>query len=55
MISSATFMTVGGVWSCRWRELKPISFGTGAAAHGGGGGDGGEYEMVRPPENGEVG
>ena len=46
-------MTVGGVWSCRWRELRPISFGTGMGGGGGGkGGKGGgdrergEYEMV---------
>ena len=38
---SAVLMTVGGVWSCRWRELRPISFGTGKS-----GGDRGEYEMV---------
>ena len=41
-------MVFGGVWSCRWRELRPISFGTGDP--GGGGskprGGGGEYEMV---------
>lgn len=42
-------MVAGGVWSCRWRELRPISFGS----VGGGGGrgkegdpGGGEYEMV---------
>lgn len=41
-------MIMGGVWSCRWRELRPISFGTGA----GSGTEakrreaGGEYEMV---------
>lgn len=44
-------MTVGGVWSCRWRELRPISFGTGK---GGGGGDRGEYEMVGREEEGRV-
>jgi hypothetical protein len=31
-------MTVLGMWSCQWRELKPISFGfgnaTGQANHG---------------------
>lgn len=49
---SAVMMTVGGVWSCRWRELRPISFGTGK---GGGGGDRGEYEMVgREEEEGRV-
>jgi hypothetical protein len=30
--SSAAFMTGLGVWSCRWRELRPISFGGAAAA-----------------------
>jgi protein SYS1 len=25
-------MTGLGVWSCRWRELRPISFGGGPAA-----------------------
>ena len=25
--ASAALMTSLGVWSCRWRELKPISFG----------------------------
>ena len=44
------FMTVGGVWSCRWRELRPISFGGGGVDPGGGGGGGEEgeegYEMV---------
>ncbi|KAK0516958.1 hypothetical protein JMJ35_000113 [Cladonia borealis] len=34
---SAVVMTVGGVWSCRWRELRPISFGTGGGKGGGGG------------------
>ena len=48
---SVVMMTVGGVWSCRWRELRPISFGTGK----GGGGDRGEYEMVgRGEEEGRV-
>lgn len=28
-ISSAATMTLG-VWGCRWRELRPISFGGGA-------------------------
>lgn len=45
-------MVFGGVWSCRWRELRPISFGTGDP--GGGGskprGGGGEYEMVAREE-----
>ena len=55
-------MTVGGVWSCRRRELRPISFGTGADPGGGGGkaeggGEGGqgEYEMVATEEGREGG
>ena len=48
-------MTVGGVWSCRWRELRPISFGTGTGGGGKGGGDRGEYEMVgRDEEEGRA-
>lgn len=47
MGASATLMTVGGVWSCRWRELRPISFGGGGAK-----GVGGEYEMVGREEEG---
>jgi len=31
-ICSAAFMTTLGVWSCRWRELRPINFGGAAAA-----------------------
>jgi hypothetical protein len=27
--ASAAIMTVLGVWSCQWRELRPISFGFG--------------------------
>lgn len=33
-LCSAAFMTSLGVYSCRWRELRPITFG-GAAAAGG--------------------
>lgn len=44
-------MTVGGVWSCRWRELRPISFGGGGGG-GGAKGVGGEYEMVGTEEGG---
>lgn len=42
-------MVFGGVWSCRWRELRPISFGTGDPG-GGGGSKGGEYEMLAREE-----
>ena len=24
-------MTFGGIWACQWRELRPMSFGTGSA------------------------
>ncbi len=51
MGASATLMTVGGVWSCRWRELRPISFGGGGGG-GGAKGVGGEYEMVGTEEGG---
>jgi protein SYS1 len=27
--ASAAIMTLLGVWSCQWRELRPISFGFG--------------------------
>jgi hypothetical protein len=27
--ASAAIMTILGVWSCQWRELRPISFGFG--------------------------
>lgn len=50
--ASVTLMVVGGVWSCRWRELRPINFGGGSGVTKGGGKDGaGEYEMV---VNGDV-
>jgi protein SYS1 len=29
---SAGVMTAVGMWACRWRELKPISFGGGGVA-----------------------
>ena len=50
-------MVAGGVWSCRWRELRPIAFGGGGgegAGKEGGAGGGGEYEMVSGAEE-EVG
>ena len=31
---SASLMVGGGVWACRWRELRPIEFGGAAAAKG---------------------
>ncbi|KAL2045678.1 hypothetical protein N7G274_002108 [Stereocaulon virgatum] len=47
-IVSAVVMIVGGVWCCRWRELRPISFGTGDP--GGRKTGAGEYEMVSQEE-----
>ncbi|MCJ1355918.1 MAG: hypothetical protein MMC33_005911 [Icmadophila ericetorum] len=29
-ICSAALMTAGGIWSCQWRELRPMSFGAAA-------------------------
>ncbi|KAI4122393.1 MAG: hypothetical protein LQ338_005840 [Usnochroma carphineum] len=48
---SAGVMIAGGVWACRWRELRPIEFGGGGAGKtgrrgNGDGGAGGEYELV---------
>ncbi len=51
-------MVVGGLWACRWRELRPIEFGSGGKGKGRDGDEGlgyfvgrgedgsGEYEMV---------
>lgn len=50
-------MVAGGVWTCRWRELRPIAFGgTGKGGDGVGMGigvGGGGYEMVGGAEEGE--
>lgn len=52
-------MGVGGVWGCRWRELRPMGFG-GAGVGGGKGKEGagarggGEYEMLGQAEDGRV-
>ncbi|KAI9863483.1 MAG: hypothetical protein M1824_000163 [Vezdaea acicularis] len=51
--ASAALMTALGVWSCRWREMRPISFGGGAAAAAATAPDGavrGEYELVQREE-----
>ncbi len=37
-------MGVGGVWACRWRELRPMSFGGGGRAERGGAGGSGVGE-----------
>ncbi|KAI9728399.1 MAG: hypothetical protein M1828_003799 [Chrysothrix sp. TS-e1954] len=39
--ASAGLMTFLGIWSCRWRELRPITFGGHGGGVGGGHGDGG--------------
>ena len=52
---SLGLMGVGGVWGCRWRELRPMGFGGGKGKEGGGGGGQqgrGEYEMVGQVEDG---
>jgi len=51
-VASAALMVGVGTWACRWRELRPIPFGSGGSGGVGGGsvsvGDsGGAYEMVR--------
>ncbi|CAF9906825.1 hypothetical protein IMSHALPRED_005365 [Imshaugia aleurites] len=55
--ASAALMVAGGVWTCRWRELRPIAFGgTGKGGDGVGMGigvGGGGYEMVGGAEEGE--
>ncbi|KAI4171855.1 MAG: hypothetical protein LQ343_003932 [Gyalolechia ehrenbergii] len=57
---SAGVMVAGGLWACRWRELRPIEFGGGGGAKGRSGEEevgkgrgrgrgrdgGGEYELV---------
>ncbi|KAL9595159.1 MAG: hypothetical protein Q9219_006615 [cf. Caloplaca sp. 3 TL-2023] len=52
---SAGIMVMGGVWACRWRELRPIEFGgeggkKGRSREGRDGG--GEYELVGRREDG---
>ena len=39
-------MVAGGTWACRWRELRPMSFGLG---------DGQGYEMAAVAEEEEEG
>lgn len=52
---SAGIMVGGGVWACRWRELRPIA-GFGGGRKGGGVRDErGGYEMVGRGEGGEEG
>jgi protein SYS1 len=47
-------MTALGVWSCRWRELRPINFGgsTAAASSDNGSGNGGP--STNPADGGHV-
>lgn len=46
--ASAALMTFLGIWACRWRELKPISFGAKARAGPDPSDGAGSYEMVAP-------
>ena len=43
--ASIAVMVAGGVWSCRWRELRPMAFGTGVGK-GANGAAREEYELV---------
>lgn len=47
-VASAAMMTTLGVWSCQWRELRPISFGGSNNAQPNSSG-----EMAGPSEGGE--
>ncbi|KIM98139.1 hypothetical protein OIDMADRAFT_128887 [Oidiodendron maius Zn] len=47
-IASAAMMTFLGVWSCQWRELRPISFGGSNNAQ-----PGSSREMAGPSEGGD--
>ena len=31
-VASVAFMSTLGIWSCQWRELRPINFGSGASS-----------------------
>ncbi|KAI9772060.1 MAG: hypothetical protein M1840_001348 [Geoglossum simile] len=53
--TSAVLMASLGMWSCQWRELRPINFGGGGgtnAAAAVGGGSTGEAESVRGSSGG---
>jgi len=62
-VVQAVIMVVGGTWACRWRELRPMSFGFGGRAEEGldrrgrvveaGRGGSEEYELVAAVEEGE--
>ncbi|PWW80528.1 hypothetical protein C7212DRAFT_274697 [Tuber magnatum] len=51
-VASVALMVGVGTWACRWRELRPIPFGSGRVGGGiaGAGDSGGAYEMVRMKE-----
>src|SRR5690606_13150385 len=54
IVISSVCVTAAATWTCRWRELRPMSFQGIAPAGGSGGGSGGEYEMVsRMPDEEE--
>jgi ABC-type nickel/cobalt efflux system permease component RcnA len=48
-VVSAGMMTSLGVWSCQWRELRPINFGGSSAAQGS------NSEIAAPTSTGEAG
>lgn len=43
---SVGVMFAGGMWSCRWRELRPMAFGKGGGGKGPNGVARDEYELV---------
>jgi hypothetical protein len=45
-------MVVGGTWACRWRELRPMSFGLGNVDDGGEAGGGGSMRIAGRREGG---
>jgi ABC-type nickel/cobalt efflux system permease component RcnA len=45
-ICSTTLMTSLGIWACRWRELRPISFGGRGASTTAGGTEAQDVEEV---------
>ncbi|KAI9850404.1 MAG: hypothetical protein M1838_005737 [Thelocarpon superellum] len=51
--ASATVMVSLGTWSCQWRELRPMSFGAGAAGDGSSGGGGPRAYLVAQDAAGE--
>lgn len=54
--ASAGLMTLGGLWACQWRELRPVKFGGSAASNNskssGGGARGQEEVAARAGDEG---